>query len=80
MHVRGGQHPKLRLTADTEDNRENCQCMSLNLEHPSKHVDRIIFLPVFWQAAVTGDCLESLQAYHVECIASPAASQESQSS
>lgn len=44
LHVRGRQHPKLRLTADTEDNRENCQCMSLNMEHPSKHVNGIIFL------------------------------------
>lgn len=56
-------YPKLRLTADPEDNQENCQCMSLNVEHPSKHVNRIIFPSGFWQAAVTGDWLVSLRSY-----------------
>lgn len=33
-------YPKLRLTEDPEDNQENCQCVSLKVEHPSKHVTK----------------------------------------
>jgi len=55
-------YPKLRLTADPEDRQENCQCVSVDEEHPSKHVNRIIFPSGVWQAVVAGDGLVSLQS------------------
>lgn len=63
-------NPKMRTTADLEVNQENLQCVSLNVVHSSKRVNRVIFPLGFWQAAVRvwPESLQSSGSHGVHCF------------